>query len=619
MDPKIFYGKKEHVTVLVPDLDSEEDFDSDDSLLDETYKPTLLDYDEEDLLESSSGEESNADNQGNNNEERNNLGSWNEDDEIPLRQLRDKILRVSAVSVQGGVKNMKIKKAPLKWQSSNKEPSDLPTWKAQLPSQTSVETPLHYFYKLVDKELLEYIVEQTNLYAAQKDIGLNFCMDSKELEQFIGVCFYMSLITVPGTRRYWSSACRVSQVADVMPLRRWEQIKKFLHFADNSTLPVEPPDRLFKIRKLVESIRKNLRLIPMEQHLSVDEQIIPFKGRSSLKQYNPKKPKKWGYKIFCLAGASGIVYDFEFYCGATNQPENLPDISASSNIVIRLAENIPKHQNFLLFFDNWFCSPELQIELARNGIYSVGTIRENRVPSSGLPTDKSLKKQGRGSFEERITSCGSTKLKIVKWQDNKVVTLLSTFIGGYPVTTIKRFDRKNRQDVNIQCPSIILIYNKFMGGVDLIDSLLALYRTKIRSRKYYLRIFFHLMDMCVVISWLLYRRASDDCGVSKKHQMSLYDFKSDLAQSLCWVGKQNKRGRPSSSSQLPPVKKQKISSVRPNIDCRTDGMSHWPTYEQKTGRCKNGRCQKITKVMCTKCKCYLCFVPDRNCFTHFHT
>ncbi|CAH1983992.1 unnamed protein product [Acanthoscelides obtectus] len=230
MDPKIFYGKKEHVTVLVPDLDSEEDFDSDDSLLDETYKPTLLDYDEEDLLESSSGEESNADNQGNNNEERNNLGSWNEDDEIPLRQLRDKILRVSAVSVQGGVKNMKIKKAPLKWQSSNKEPSDLPTWKAQLPSQTSVETPLHYFYKLVDKELLEYIVEQTNLYAAQKDIGLNFCMDSKELEQFIGVCFYMSLITVPGTRRYWSSACRVSQVADVMPLSEVGTNKKVSAF-----------------------------------------------------------------------------------------------------------------------------------------------------------------------------------------------------------------------------------------------------------------------------------------------------------------------------------------------------------------------------------------------------
>lgn len=68
---------------------------------------------------------------------------------------------------------------------------------------------------------------------------------------------------------------------------------------------------------------------------------MPFKGRSGLKQYNPKKPKKWGYKLFCLAGASGIIYDFEVYCGALKQPEDLPDIRTGSNVVLRLAKHIP--------------------------------------------------------------------------------------------------------------------------------------------------------------------------------------------------------------------------------------------------------------------------------------
>ncbi|RXM98290.1 hypothetical protein EOD39_13311 [Acipenser ruthenus] len=50
------------------------------------------------------------------------------------------------------------------------------------------------------------------------------------------------------------------------------------------------------------------------------------------------------------------------------------------------------------------------------------------------------------------------------------------------------------------------MYDKSMGGTDLMDSLIALYHTKIRSKKWYLRIFFHFMDMLCVNSQLLYRR-----------------------------------------------------------------------------------------------------------------
>lgn len=51
--------------------------------------------------------------------------------------------------------------------------------------------------------------------------------------------------------------------------------------------------------------------------MAVDEQIIPTKARSSLKQYNPKKPHKWGYKVFVLSGVSGFSYNFDFYSGPT--------------------------------------------------------------------------------------------------------------------------------------------------------------------------------------------------------------------------------------------------------------------------------------------------------------
>ena len=51
--------------------------------------------------------------------------------------------------------------------------------------------------------------------------------------------------------------------------------------------------------------------------LSVDEAMIPFKGRSSMKQYLPMKPVKRGFKVWAMADAlNGYLYDFNVYTGA---------------------------------------------------------------------------------------------------------------------------------------------------------------------------------------------------------------------------------------------------------------------------------------------------------------
>ena len=70
-------------------------------------------------------------------------------------------------------------------------------------------------------------------------------------------------------------------------------------------------DKLQKLCPVIDSINKRLRLVPIEECLAADEKIIPFKDKSSLKKYNPKKPHKWGYKVFVLSGVSGFSYKFE--------------------------------------------------------------------------------------------------------------------------------------------------------------------------------------------------------------------------------------------------------------------------------------------------------------------
>ncbi|XP_048859480.1 piggyBac transposable element-derived protein 3-like [Brienomyrus brachyistius] len=276
----------------------------------------------------------------------------------------------------------------------------------------------------------------------------------------------MSLFGLPGTRMFWNKATRVSQVADTITLNRWEFIKKSLHFNNNEVKQGENLDPLHKIRPLVIHLTSRLQTIPMSEKLAVDEQMVPFKGRNRLKQYLPSKPKKWGYKILILAGSDGVPHNFEIYTGRAVQPPELPDVGASGNVVLRLAQPIPTQQNYKMFFDNWFTSVPLILTLAQQGIHCTGTVRSNRLPGVNLMCDAELKRTGRGSFEQKTAKVGETTLHVVKWYDNRSVSLLSNYIGAHPVTKVDRWDGKQKKIIQVPCPAVVREYNKNMGGVD---------------------------------------------------------------------------------------------------------------------------------------------------------
>ena len=138
-------------------------------------------------------------------------------------------------------------------------------------------------------------------------------LTSKGMKAFVAIVMYMSIIKLPSTTDYWNSALNVPRISELMSVNKFEEIKRYLHFSDNQT--AKKDDKLYKIRSIVDKLRDRLKDNPLEENLAVDEQIIPFKGRSCLKQYNPKKPHKWGYKAFVLSGVSGFSYDFEIFTG----------------------------------------------------------------------------------------------------------------------------------------------------------------------------------------------------------------------------------------------------------------------------------------------------------------
>lgn len=407
---------------------------------------------------------------------------------------------------------------------------------------------------------------------------------------------------------YWNPKFYVRQVASLMPVNKWEELKSFLHFADNTTAVPKGQDgydRQHKIRPLLTTIRERCLTVPFEENLSVDEQICAFKGRSGLKQYNPKKPHRRAYKIFVLSGVSGFPYNFELYSGQENVVrDGTPDCGASGNVVVRLCDPVPRNVRHKVYFDNYFNSPKLQVTLSQDGILSLGTVRANRLPNCRLKSEKELKCKGRGASEELTTTIDDVELSCVRWYDNRAVTFLSSFVGRDPVQKTKRWFTSAKEFREIDCPSVVKVYNRHMGGVDLLDSLLGLYRIHIRSKKWHFRIFTHMLDLSVVAAWLLYRRVQEQLG--KKEVLPLAQFKIEIAECLASHNKclPNKRpGRPSSQDieiQVQAKKARGPVAAMPPIDIRCDQVGHWPEFDEKRQRCKRPSCTKKSSVRCKK-------------------
>ena len=175
-------------------------------------------------------------------------------------------------------------------------------------NNTTVESPLAYFKQFISDDLLDKMCYQSNLYALQKNPTNHLSLTRYELEQWLGISMQMSITKIANTHLHWSSYTLNENISEIMSRKRWENIKSNLYLVDNTTL--DSNDKLSKVKLLVDYLRQEFKKIPMEEYLSIDEQMVPFKGASSLKQYIPKKPHKWGYKLFVLADHKGMVYDF---------------------------------------------------------------------------------------------------------------------------------------------------------------------------------------------------------------------------------------------------------------------------------------------------------------------
>ena len=81
--------------------------------------------------------------------------------------------------------------------------------------------------------------------------------------------------------------------------------------------------------------------------------MIPFTGRSSIKQYMKDKPNKWGFKMWKLVDSMlSYLYASDIYMGKAAERE----VELGQHVVLQLAKELQLGQQRMLFSGNFFTS-----------------------------------------------------------------------------------------------------------------------------------------------------------------------------------------------------------------------------------------------------------------------
>ena len=141
-----------------------------------------------------------------------------------------------------------------------------------------------------------------------------------------------------------------------------------------------------------------------------------------------------------------------------------------------------------------------------------------------------------------------------------------------------------------------------MGGIDKLDHMISLYRFKVKTRKWSVRLIFHFVGLAN--SWLEYQR--DNTIINKKSKyMDLLMFRGHVADALINstpphvpspVGRP-RREREEHETELPTSKLSYIKS--PIAEIRYDNVSHLPKHvDGYLQRCKREGCKGKSRIQC---------------------
>lgn len=481
------------------------------------------------------------------------------------------------------------------------------------------QEPIDFFKLFFTDELMNNILEQTNKYGRAKIASKNISAHSTwntwvdvtkaEISAFLGVVLNMGTIPLPNLKEYWTTArnAKIPYFGEIFRRDRFLQIFWMLHTNQKAASAQDIRTRTEKISNYLQYLDTKFREnFVSGRELSIDEAVVKFKGKISFITYNPKKPTKWGIRIYVLADANtGYVQAILPYYGSlTTETLVRPDLPVSSRIVLDLYQKVldlhPEVAGHIIFTDRYFTSIPLANALLQKKCYLTGTIQTNR---KYIP-DVIKKPVFSGN---KIVAYRSDEILLLSWKDKRTVTLLST----WDTSATKQINRRMRGGgfLQLEKPVAVINYNNYMGGVDRADQYTASYCFMRKSNKWWRKLFFWGFEMCVINAYIMYKFVQKE---NNRTPISHLKFVRRLVDQLVGDfrdGSQRNTG-PATSTGL-----ERLNG-RLHIIRHDDNGNCRDCIVCSNRKIKGGR--KQTRFYCDTClkKPFMCI---GNCFQKYHT
>ncbi|RWR98443.1 piggyBac transposable element-derived protein 4-like protein, partial [Dinothrombium tinctorium] len=311
---------------------------------------------------------------------------------------------------------------------------------------------------------------------------------------------------------------------------------------------IQTVDRILHVREIYERFALNCRKAYYPNKcLTIDEQLVGFRGKCPFKVYMANKPDKHGIKIFLLVDSENFyVYSLSIYTGKVS---NITEHNQAMHVIEDLIASL--RTGHRITHDNFFTSIPEALMLAERGHTMLGTIRKNKrdIPLELIST------KNREVFSSLFAYCDNMTLVSYMAKKNLPVFLLTTenisssvqfnrrtlLLDGRYVPT-RHFQQRNpepsgegeteagaamEEDDEVPSnfrnmrrikdsngpiagkehkhkPFIILEYNRTKGGVDTVDQLVKKYSPFLKTRRWPFRIMQDLLALAEINAYKLY-------------------------------------------------------------------------------------------------------------------
>ncbi|XP_067088064.1 piggyBac transposable element-derived protein 4-like [Osmerus mordax] len=457
---------------------------------------------------------------------------------------------------------------------------------------THVQDTKSAFELFITDSIQKIILDSTNL-EGRRVFGERWKeMDQTHLHAYFGVLILAGVFKSKGesTESLWDAETGREIFRATMSLENFHIISRVIRFDNRDDRPARRQrDKLAAIRTVWDKWVQRLPLFYNPgPNVTIDEQLMPFRGRCPFRQYIPSKPAKYGIKIWAACDAtSSYAWNLQVYTG---KPDGgAPEKNQGMRVVLDMTQGLNGHN---ITCDNFFTSYKLGQELLKRKLTMVGTIRKNKpeLPPQLLTT------KNRPVNSSKFVFTADTSLVSYVPKKGKNVVLMST---------LHRDDRICGQEH--QKPEIIMDYNASKGGVDNMDKLVTAYSCKRRTLRWPLVIFFDMLDISAYNAFVIWMAMNPEWNRSKLQRRRL--FLEELGKALVTPQIQRRQHVPRTPASAAIMRRIQVE----NASAPSTRPTEPPSAEPEVSVNKKKRCEvcgpkmdRKTQYTCIKCKKYIC-------------